>query len=87
MGVEPIRPLGQGILSPQRLPFRHSAVGFNFKLKILSAKPKRKAFSFGFEFYASNGTLHFNFSVNLRNFAPFCNGLSHPLRESFILRL
>ena len=25
MGVEPICPLGQGILSPQRLPFRHSA--------------------------------------------------------------
>ena len=25
MGVEPTRPFGQGILSPQRLPFRHSA--------------------------------------------------------------
>ena len=25
MGVEPTRPNGQGILSPQRLPFRHSA--------------------------------------------------------------
>ena len=25
MGVEPTRPCGQGILSPQRLPFRHSA--------------------------------------------------------------
>ncbi len=23
MGVEPIRPFGQRILSPQRLPFRH----------------------------------------------------------------
>ena len=26
MGFEPIRPFGQGILSPQRLPFRHSAL-------------------------------------------------------------
>ena len=25
VGVEPTRPYGQGILSPQRLPFRHSA--------------------------------------------------------------
>ena len=25
VGVEPTRPCGQGILSPQRLPFRHSA--------------------------------------------------------------
>ena len=25
MGFEPIRPFEQGILSPQRLPFRHSA--------------------------------------------------------------
>ena len=27
MGLEPIRPEGQGILSPQRLPFRHVAKG------------------------------------------------------------
>ncbi len=26
VGVEPTRPFGQGILSPQRLPFRHSAL-------------------------------------------------------------
>ena len=26
VGVEPTRPNGQGILSPQRLPFRHSAL-------------------------------------------------------------
>jgi hypothetical protein len=25
-GIEPSRPCGQGILNPQRLPFRHSAV-------------------------------------------------------------
>ena len=25
VGFEPTRPVGQGILSPQRLPFRHSA--------------------------------------------------------------
>jgi hypothetical protein len=24
-GIEPSRPCGQGILNPQRLPFRHSA--------------------------------------------------------------
>ena len=29
MGVEPTRPFGQGILSPQRLPFRHSAYSHN----------------------------------------------------------
>ena len=25
VGIEPTRPIGQGILNPQRLPFRHSA--------------------------------------------------------------
>jgi hypothetical protein len=29
VGVEPTRPFGQGILSPQRLPFRHSAYSHN----------------------------------------------------------
>ncbi len=33
MGVEPTRPFGQGILSPQRLPFRHSA--FNYKALLI----------------------------------------------------
>ena len=31
VGVEPTRPNGQGILSPQRLPFRHSANHMNFQ--------------------------------------------------------
>jgi hypothetical protein len=40
MGVEPIRPFGQGILNPQRLPFRHSAdddLNMLFRLVIIFA--------------------------------------------------
>ncbi len=28
-GLEPVHPLGQGILSPRRLPFRHFGTGEN----------------------------------------------------------
>ena len=30
VGFEPTRPIGQGILNPQRLPFRHSANVFSY---------------------------------------------------------
>ncbi len=46
MGIEPIRPYGQGILSPQRLPFRHSAGGIKVNYYCQNFKEIVKTFAF-----------------------------------------
>lgn len=41
-GIEPARPYGRGILSPRRLPFRHSPGGFRVPNSLLSTSNSDK---------------------------------------------